>query len=270
MDTLPVIQTFFGKPVRFFKTEFEVEEHSHNGNAPHMNFVLETWAMPLPDYSRAIGYPIPKIFVLIQRSKEVFDGFYRYESIYDAQGHRQRTIIMAIEMCDMLTAKLHTSRIKDPATRAAVIKFQRWTIHMFCLIRRGKLRPVRFQGAEIPADYLTILSLPPGRETRKAVVALAQKENLSEQQIYRRCQKLTSENMRTRKGEPRRARSDKGEYRTKPEYLAVKTFIAEHPEYLGNGNRHKQNLQKEIRGILGLSISEGTINRWIREAAIVH
>jgi len=50
----PIIQNFFGKPVRFFKADFRIEEHSRYTNAPPMNFMLETWAIPLPDYSQAI------------------------------------------------------------------------------------------------------------------------------------------------------------------------------------------------------------------------
>lgn len=60
MNTLPVVQNFFGKPVRFFKAEFQVETHHHNdafpmektieenhrnGGSPLEKFTLETWSM---------------------------------------------------------------------------------------------------------------------------------------------------------------------------------------------------------------------------------
>jgi len=33
MNQLPIIQTFFNKPVRFFKASFEVEMHRHHDGA---------------------------------------------------------------------------------------------------------------------------------------------------------------------------------------------------------------------------------------------
>lgn len=289
MNTLPVVQTFFGKPVRFFKAEFQVEMNHHNGgsfieNPTEMGsrngtpsvknitethprngdasigfFTLETWAISLPDYCRAIGYPVKKIFDLIQRSKEVFDGFYRQEIIPDTLGRRQKSILIAVEMCDMLTAKLHTSRIKDPKTRAAVIQFQRWVILMFGLIRRGRLRPVRWiQGKEAPPEYLAVLSLPSGRETRKAVLILAEKNNITEQQVYRRIQKLTGTNIITVKGKPRRTRSDKGSYRNSSEYQQVLEYRQTHTQAMG----------AEIKRALDLSVSAARINGWIRDMFI--
>lgn len=274
MDILPVVQNFFGKPVRFFKAEFQVETHHRYGgtsienqtethscytNASYANFTLETWAIPLPDYSQAIGYPTAQIFDLIKRNKETFAGFYRQETIPDALGRRQNTILMAVEMCDMITAKLHTSRIKNPETRAAVIQFQRWVILMFGLIRRGRLRPIRWiQSKEAPPEYFAVLSLPSGRETRRAVLALAKKDNITEQQVYRRIQKFTGTNMITAKGMPRRHRSDKGLYRSSSEYQQVLEYRQVHPKAMG----------AEIRNALGLRVSAGRINYWIRNSFV--
>ena len=273
MNTLPVVQTFFGKPVRFFKAEFQVENHRYGGTSienaseerhhhdasPRINFTLETWAIPLPDYASAIGYPARVIRRMIHLNNDIFDGFYRHETIYDAQAHRQRTILMAVEMCDMLTARLQASRIKDPETRAAVIRFQRWVIMMFGLIRRRRLRPVRWiQGKEAPPEYLAVLSLPSGRETRKAVLILAQKNNITEQQVYRRIQKLTGTNIITVKGKPRRTRSDKGSYRNSSEYQQVLEYRQTHPQAMG----------AEIKRALDLSVSAARINGWIRDMFI--
>jgi len=272
----PVIQNFFGKPVRFFKADFWVEEHSHNGNAPiensieehcrydnapPLNFMLETWAIPLPDYAKAIGYGVEHIWRIIQRSDETFSGFYRHETIYDAQAHRQRTTIMAVEMCDMLTAKLHTSRIKDPETRAAVIRFQRWVIMMFGLIRRGKLRPARWpKDYNAPSSYLTLCSIPSGRDLAEAVAALAKEEKRSETTIYRRLQKMTGENVTTRKGVPRRTRSEAGSHRQRSEYQQALEYKRTHPKAGG----------AEIRQACGLSVSASRVNAWLREGISIH
>lgn len=272
----PVIQTFFGKPVRFFKADFWVEEHCRNDNtsientreercrydtSPQINFTLETWAITLPDYAQAIGYGEEHIRRIIQRSADSFHGFYRHETIYDAQAHRQRTIIMAVEMCDMITARLQASRIKDPETRAAVIRFQRWVIMMFGLIRRGKLRPARWpKDYRAPSTYLTLCSLPSGRDLKEAVAALAKQEKRSETTIYRRLQTMTGENVTTRKGVPRKTRSEAGSHRQRPEYQQALDYKRLHPKAGG----------AEIRQACGLAVSASRVNAWLREGVSIH
>ncbi len=86
MNQLPIIQTFFNKPVRFFKASFEVEMHRHHDGASgqkstemrHHNdapstqiFILQTWAVPLPDYADAIGYPHRVIRRMIRLNNRV-------------------------------------------------------------------------------------------------------------------------------------------------------------------------------------------------------
>jgi hypothetical protein len=272
----PVIQTFFGKPVRFFKADFWVEENHHydgaplqntteergrNDPSPIVNFLLETWAVPFPDFCRAIGYEERAIRLMISRNADAFHGFYRHETIYDAQAHRQRTIIMAVEMCDMITARLQASRIKDPETRAAVIRFQRWVIMMFGLIRRGKLRPARWpKDYNAPSAYLTLCSMPSGRDLTAAVAALAQKENRSETTIYRRLQKMTGENVTTRKGIPRKTRSEAGVHHKRPEYQQALDYKRKHPKAGG----------AVIRQACGLLVSASRINAWLREGISIH
>lgn len=257
----PVIQNFFGKPVRFFKADFEVEMGCRYDTPSMQIFQLESVAVPLPDYANAIGYGEEHIRKIIQRSQDVFEGFYRTERITDALGRLQPTVLMAVEMCDMLTAKLHTSRIKDPETRAAVIRFQRWVIMMFGLIRRGKLRPARWpKGRDIPSDYLALCSIPTGRDLAAAVADLARQENRSETTIYRRLQKMTGENVTTRKGVPRKTRSEAGSHRKRPEYQMALDYKREHPKAGG----------AVIRQACGLSVSADRINAWLREGISIH
>jgi len=258
MNTLPIIQTFFDKPVRFFEAEFTPEMHSYNGNASPIKKLLETWAIPLPDYARAIGYPIPKIFEMIKRNIGVFEGFYRTEPIPDSLGRMQQTIIMAVEMCDGLNMKLHTTRLKDPNVREMVTRFQRWVLFAFHLIRTGKLRGVRWNiGKEIPSEILRILSLPSGRETSNAVKEFSEKEGISKAQGYHRLQQVRGSNSLTVKGIPKRSPSFKGTTKHPAERQKALAYKNEHPKAGG----------KEIKEKLGVIVSRNTINTWIRLCA---
>lgn len=282
MESLPIIQSFLDRPVRFFKARFEIEMRCHNdtqsssdlypryGGTGMQQTILQTWAIPLPDYSRAIGYPDKKIFEMIKRNKDVFDGFYRTELILDRSGgQRRNTILMAVEMCDGLNMKLHTTRIKDPGVREFVVRFQRWVLLAFHALRTGKLRPSYWRPkGDVLDEYERVLLLPMGRETSRAVKALAEKDGRSLQQEYRRLQKIRGSNALTSKGKPRKSPSFKGTTRYPEERAKVMTFITEHPEYLGHGNRFKDHQKKEIHKILGLQVSCARMCAWIREAGL--
>ena len=216
MNQLPIIQTFFGKPVRFFKVIFEVSmtpcyrgDMNHcNGGASPAQFILKTWGIPLPDYANAVGYNIRTIDKMIRGNKDLFAPFYRLEVLPDSLGRLQKTILIAHGMCDMITARLTASRIKDPDTREMVIDFQRWMIFAFEAIRTGKLRPVRWhKGLDVSPEYMRILSLPPGTATMNAVKELAAVEKRSIQQIYRRLKVVRGTNAITHKGTPKKSPS---------------------------------------------------------------
>lgn len=256
MNTLPIIQNFFGRPVRFFRAEFMPELDCHNGSPGLNKYLLKTWAIPLPDYAEAIGYGDESILKIIQRNKEVFEGFYTYESIPDrTTGQRRRTLLMAIEMCDGLNMKLHTSRIKDPSVREMVIRFQRWVLFAFHLLRTGKVRPVRWcLDREIPPEYLEALGMPSGRQRRKLIKEIAGREGKSEQQIYRRLQKLSGANTVTRKGRPKRSPSHKGAYKKSLDYQSVLFAYTQWPGMA----------KKDIARVTG--VSYGKVCRWLRAA----
>lgn len=270
METLPIVQAFFGKPVRFFKAEFfitmgcrydtpspsqRVAMHCRNDNASGSVSVLETWAVPLPDYARAIGYAVDGVWRIIKRNREVFEGFYRTEAVVDTLGRLQPTVVMALEMCDGLNMKLHAARIKDPRVRAWVVAFQRWVILTFGLIRTGRLRPARWARNEnTPTEYLNILSLPPGSATRSAVAALAATEGKSQQQIYRRLQVIRGGNAITRAKTHKKTRVDAGTHKYFADYDLVMGYLASHPTAHG----------REIKNVLGLSVSVSRINVWVR------
>ncbi|MBC6928105.1 MAG: hypothetical protein DWB56_03900 [Candidatus Jettenia sp.] len=193
--------------------------------------VMETQAIPLPDYCTAIGVAENNIRRMINLSKDTFKSFYRVEPIPDALGRIQETIIMAQEMVDGLTFKLHTSRIKDPQTRERVIEFQKWVMIMLGMIRRGQLRPVHVpKDAGIPHQVYDFLALKEYKGRGKFQQQACRELGWSKGKFYRMVEvaeksscippeatKLT--------GQPRRPRSDKGkksvinQWKRKVEYV---------------------------------------------------
>lgn len=258
MDALPVIKPFFGKPVRFFKTSFEVEIEAElmGRNTPSASekITIETWAIPFPDYCAAIDRPEKDIRRMIRISDEVFSPFYRIENILDRNSVQKRgTILMAQEMVNGLTLKLSTSRISDPEARARVVNFQRWVMIRLGLIRSGRVRPVRWNiGEDVPPEYIEALGLPSGKEASEAVGAIAEKEGKSRATIYRRLQTIRGTSAVTAKGRPRRTRADKGRFIGTPEHRAVMDAIREHPNLT----------KKEIARMAGVPYPK--VIRWTR------
>lgn len=209
MENKPVVQNFLGKPVRFYKTVFELEMGSCNVTPSSRKFKLETIAVPLPDYCSAIGILEHGLRQMIQLSEEVFKGLYRTEIIPDALGRNQPTIIMAQEMVDGLTFKIHTSRIKDPETRNQVIDFQRFIMLTIGLIRRGKLLSTHDLATSFscPPDYQNLLTLPSGRDLKRAVGMVADKEGLSAETVYRKLRRIRGSNVINARGVPRKQRA---------------------------------------------------------------
>lgn len=151
------------------------------------------------------------------------------------------------------------------------IKYKIAAAKLVWALVNGELKPSKWsQKGDLVSAARQILSLPEGKKRAALIDDLTIREGCSPHHTYRKIFMATGERLKTKKGVPRRTRSNKGIQHTKPEYQAVMAFIAEHPEYLGKGNCHKHNLKKDIRSILGLSVSEGTVNRWIREGISIH
>lgn len=263
MELLPVIQTFFNKPVRFFKTEFEMDLYCRNDSTGLQKTVLKTWAIPLPDYCDAIGYGNEHILRIIERNKDVFDGFYRYESILDrASAQKRNTLLMAIEMCDGLNMKLHTTRIKDPEIREAVVRFQRWVLFAFNALRAGKLRPAHiFRKIEgILPDYGEALQLI-GYDRGNKIKETYRKEGVSHSTGYRRTKLLNGgENLPTKKGKPKKSPSFKGKHKMPGEaQKIIDTF-----------NANPGLTKKDIYKLSGTKYSYGHVNMILRGQKTVH
>lgn len=252
MNTLPIIQTFFDKPVRFFKAEIAVSWGGYD-NPPS---IMQTWGIPFPDFCEAIGHDEKNLKRKIKLDDAVYKELYWTETIWDrTNSQRRRTALMAYEMCQMIIAKLETSRIKDPAIREMITRFQRWVIFAFHLIRTGKLRGVRWNmGKDIPSEFLRILSLPSGSETHKAVLEQAQKEGKCEQRVYKKLQQVRGSNSITSKGIPKKSPSTKGAYRNTLEFKTVEFIYCQLPTLQ----------KKEIARISGVTYAKGV--RWLRAA----
>lgn len=220
MDTRPIIQSFFGTPVRFYKTTFEVEMRSRNMTSRAKigsryvtqsldKFTVETIAIPLPDFCSALGLKEHGLRQMIRLSEETFKDLYRTEQIPDALGRMRKTIILSQEMVDGLVFKLHTSRIKDPNTRVQVVDFQRWIMLTVGLIRRGKFKVTRdLAGAfkQAPPEYRDLLSLPSGRDLARMVHIQASAEGIRPETVYRKLRLIRGGNVVKESGEPRKKR----------------------------------------------------------------
>ena len=132
MDTKPVVQNFLGKPVRFYKTSFELEMGPCNVTPSPLNTPQPRTEMRgryAPSSSRIFHietYDERAVTKLIRSSRDVFEGLHRVEKIPDSLGRMQSTIMLSQEMADGLVFKISTSRIKDLKTRNQVIAFQRF------------------------------------------------------------------------------------------------------------------------------------------------
>lgn len=255
MTTLPIIQTFFDKPVRFFKTSFELEIRGHDAPQSSRKVIIETWAIPFPDYCRAIEKPEKDIRRMINLNDEVFRPFYCTEQIMDAVGRVRTTILMAQEMCDMLTARLETSRIKDPAMKAMVINFQKNLMYAFHMLRTGRLRAAHWNhGAEVPPKYMRALSLTSGRDLRDTVMELALADGISTTSMYRRLQTVRGSNAITSKGTPKKRKCTAGAYKKTDAYKAVEMCKCQ----------LSTMTNKQIAEATG--VSYGKVTRWLRAA----
>jgi hypothetical protein len=99
-NQLPIIQNFFGRPVRFFKAEFWVEIEKGLGGYRTPPILISSWGIPFPDFCDAIGQDKKEVRRKIKLDKEVYEGLYITVPIPDALGRLRPTILMAQEMCD--------------------------------------------------------------------------------------------------------------------------------------------------------------------------
>ncbi|MDG6005521.1 MAG: hypothetical protein E3K29_06690 [Candidatus Brocadia sp.] len=290
----PIITHFLGAPVRFFPMTFEIEMRTHYETSSRdknqamwsssyqeircrydtqsfNKIPIETWAIPFPDYCKSINYSEEAIKRIIKRNNDTFKTFYRVEPIPDALGRIGETIIMAQEMVDGITFKLHTSRIKDPQTRERVIEFQKWVMIMLGMIRRGQLRPIRVpKDASIPHQVYDFLALKEYRGRGKFQKQACEALGWSQAKFYKMvdlarksCDMLPELNKKT--GQPRKPRLDKGKTKYPGEKeRAVSFFFANREKFGKHGNRFKELPQKSIKELLKLQADVTTINRWIR------
>jgi len=68
-------------------------------------------------------------------------------------------------------------------------------------------------------------------------------------------------------GKPRRSPCTKGTFKKAEEHEKLLSYLKTHPEYLSNKGcgRHIKYPKKHLKSILGLSVSTGQINKWIRD-----
>jgi hypothetical protein len=257
---VPIIQDFLGTPMRFFETSFHIDLTppigGHYDPQSYPPYEMKTWAIPRSDFCRAIGIDETDIRRMINLSHEVFKPLYVKKSIPDALGRYRPTVLMAREMCMLILARLHTSRIKDQDIRQTIISFQRWVMIMFNEIGKGRFRPARFLKPDEARTAYLAGALGSGRaETYRAVSDLAAEEKRSPKTIYRRLQLVRGSNAITREEGRGDIGSDKGKKKHGLDYQLVMAYLFDHTRAKG----------REIKTALGLKTSACRINAWIRE-----
>lgn len=125
----------------------------------------------------------------------------------------------------------------------------------------GKLKPSKWsKKGDLVSAARQILSLPEGRKRRELIIDLSRREGCSLQHTYRRMYMATGERLKTRKGKPRKMRSNAGSYRLRPEYQRVIDYKKQYPDAMG----------ADIKRSLGIDISTSRINSWLREGKNIY
>jgi hypothetical protein len=124
-----------------------------------------------------------------------------------------------------------------------------------------------FEGTFDYNDYFMTLEeisrMPDGSARYAAVAKEAQRSGRSLQTVYRNVdmvRRALGLQCITRKGVPRRTRSEAGSHRKRPEYQQAMDYRREHPKAGG----------AEIRQACGLTVSASRVNNWLREGISIH
>lgn len=102
--------------------------------------------IPLTDIARAVGHSRQALHLIIKRSPESFADHTRAVNINltgeFAPNPNQTVICVNEQGVYLLLGKMHTTRIKNPAIREAIIRFQRWVPELIKSYRKGDLQPI--------------------------------------------------------------------------------------------------------------------------------
>jgi len=208
MNNHQIIQSFQGKPVRFYKATFKVGVKTRPTSISHQNFYLETYAIPLPDFCNAIGCDKTFVTKLIGTSKEVAQGLYRGEQFADKEGLLQSSVLIALELANGLAFNISTLHIK-PLSKIRIADFQKWVLFIVSQIRKGKFQFTKnpyneFKNA--PLEYIEMLQMKSGALLSQRVTVQAEMEGISREHVYRRLRQMRGGNVITKKGVPRKMR----------------------------------------------------------------
>ncbi len=168
-----------------------------------------------------------------------------------AKGQYEREV--EVEVFDPIGLQLIIFESKQPKAKAYKIA----VAHLVYAFMTGDLKPSKWsQRGDLVSAAKQILSLPEGRKRKQMIVDLAEREGLSLQQTYRKITMATGERLKGKTGKPRKTRSTKGSYKTRPEYIQVMTYLKAHPTAKG----------AEIKKVLNPPVTTPRINAWLREA----
>lgn len=202
--------------------------------------------------SRAIGewlevkHPNRYVKKILERNPHI-KQFATFVNLTNVEGGRN--ITREVEVFDPIGLQLIIFESHQPKAKQYKIA----VAHLVYDYMTGNLKPFKWSG-DVSSALSQIISMPSGRKRKLQVLELAKEMGKSWHMIYRMAVRMNGENLKTRAGKPKRTRKDKGSFCNRPEFQQVMEYRKTHPDAQG----------REVKRVMGSSIGEATINRWIR------
>ncbi len=211
------------------------------------------WIAGKPYFTRrAIGefleYPHPNKSMdkIIQRNPYI-KQFATTVNLTVVEGVRE--VIREVDVFDPIGLQLIIFESHQPKANQYKIA----VAHLVYDYASGNLKPFKW-GGDVSSALSQIISIRAGKQRNLKVVELANELNKAKSTIYSMAKRLNGENLNTRAGKPKNIRKDKNSFFSRTEFLQVIEYRRLRPDAQG----------REIRKAIGISVTDSTINRWIR------
>lgn len=161
-----------------------------------------------------------------------------------------REVTREVEVYDPIGLQLIINKSNQPKA----VLFQVAAAELVWAYFNEELTPSKWsRRGDLLSAARQILSIPESRKRRQMIIDLATREGISLAQTYRRITSATGERLKTRKGKPRRTRSDAGTHKSQ-EYALVIDYCRANP-----GAR-----ALIVKEALGLKAHPTTTRHWIQ------
>jgi hypothetical protein len=215
------------------------------------------WIAGKPHFTaRAIGEwleyhdPVNAIRHIVSRNHHI-KTFSSVVNLSTDQGSRK--IVREVEVYDPIGLQLIMNKSNQPKA----IAFQVAAAHLVLAYLKGTLVPSKWSAkGDLRAASRQILSLPDGRKRGSLVRDLAEREGVSLNTAYRHVMLATGDRLKTRKGKPRRTRSNAGSHKLADEAARILALSQANPSMTN----------KEIWCVSGTRYSYAHVNVILRKA----